>query len=77
MSQFCKRDVSYLNLKSNIFKDFFFFFFVCTTTRESVMLIALLGAVVLFLSFFLTFFVLGVGGGDPVGFVSPFFVLIT
>ena len=45
------------------------------------MLIALLGAVVLFLSFFLsfflTFFVLGVGGGNPVGFVSPFFVLIT
>ena len=41
------------------------------------MLFALLGAAVLFLSFFLTFFVLGVGGGNPVGFVSPFFVLIT
>ena len=65
--------------KIRIIKNFFFFFFffVCTTTRESVMLIALLGAVVLFLSFFLTSFVLGVGGGDPVGFVSPFFVLIT
>ena len=41
------------------------------------MLFALLGAAVLFLSFFLTFFVLGVGGGNPAGFVSLFFVLIT